>query len=45
MNEKIMMTIIEALAKALEQEKTMREYFERRARELEEKEGHENGQL
>ena len=43
MSEDIMQTIIETLAKALAHEKTMREYYEKRVRELEEKEGQENG--
>lgn len=43
MKENTLLTIIEVLATALEKEKTMREYYEQRVRELEEKEGQENG--
>lgn len=47
MDERTMLTIIEALAKALADEKAMREYFERRTealvKELGEKDGQENG--
>ena len=50
MKEYTMQTIIEALATALDKEKTMREFYEQKVRELEEmvreleeKEGQENG--
>lgn len=47
MNEQTMQTIIEALAKAYENEKLLREFYEKRAKELEkelaEKGGRGNG--
>lgn len=43
MDEKTMLTIIETLAKALDEEKMLREYYENRVMELEERGERKNG--